>query len=267
MPRTDTNLRDRARQLRREPTEAEKRLWSMLRDRQLAGAHFRRQHPIPPYVADFACVAARLVIEIDGGPQANQVEAYLERQGWRIVRLRSAEVLGDLDTVARSLAEALAVAAPASPAVAPLPRATSVVASGTPTATVTLAFDDRHRRRLRLTTDTGLAFLLDLPEARVLRDGDLLALDDGSLVQVRAAAEAVLDINAADALALVRIAWHLGNRHTPTQILPGALRIRADHVLEHLLIDHLGATVVAATAPFEPEGGAYGPGLVHAHEH
>ena len=57
--------------LRREPTEAEKRLWSILRDRQLAGAHFRRQHPIPPYVADFACVDARLVVEVDGGQQAD----------------------------------------------------------------------------------------------------------------------------------------------------------------------------------------------------
>ena len=97
----------------------------------------------------------------------------------------------------------------------------------------------------------------------MLRDGDLLALDDGRLVLVRAAPEAVLDITAADALALARIAWHLGNRHTPTQILPGCLRIRADHVLEHLLTDHLGAAVTATTAPFDPEGGAYG----HGHEH
>ena len=144
-------------------------------------------------------------------------------------------------------------------------RATSVVAEGTPTATVTLTYDDRHRRRLRLVTDDGRRFLLDLPEARVLRDGDLLALDDGTLVQVRAAPESVLDVSAPDPLALTRIAWHLGNRHTPTQILPGALRIRADHVLEHLLTDHLGAAVTAGTAPFDPEGGAYGHG--HGHEH
>lgn len=145
-----------------------------------------------------------------------------------------------------------------------LPRANSLAHGGTPTATVTLAFDDRHRRRLRLATDDGRHFLLDLPEARVLRDGDLLALDDGTLVQVRAAAEAVLEVSAPDPLALGRIAWHLGNRHTPTQILPGLLRIRADHVLEHLLTDHLGATVAAATAPFDPEGGAYDG---HGHEH
>ncbi len=146
-----------------------------------------------------------------------------------------------------------------------LPRATSVVTEGTPAATVTLAYDDRHRRRLRLVTDAGRPFLLDLAEARALRDGDLLALDDGALVLVRAATESVLDVSAPDPLALARIAWHLGNRHTPTQILPGHLRIRADHVLEHLLTDHLGAAVTATTAPFDPEGGAYGHG--HGHEH
>ena len=146
-----------------------------------------------------------------------------------------------------------------------LPRAASIVTGGTPTATVTLAFDDRHRRRLRLDADDCHPFLLDLAEARVLRDGDLLSVDDGRLILVRAAPEAVLDVHGPDALALARIAWHLGNRHTPTQILPGALCIRADHVLLHLLTDHLGANVTPTTAPFDPEGGAYGNG--HGHEH
>ncbi len=149
----------------------------------------------------------------------------------------------------------------------PLPRATAVVRHGAPAATVTLAYDDRHRRRLRLATDSGRPFLLDLAQASLLRGGDLLALDDGTLVEVRAAPESVLDVAAPDALALARIAWHLGNRHTPTQILPGSLRIRADHVLEHLLTGHLGATVTAATAPFDPEGGAYDSGHGHAHDH
>lgn len=140
----------------------------------------------------------------------------------------------------------------------------AVAADGDAFDTITLGLDDRHRRRIRLTTDGGTALLLDLPEARRLRDGDRLVLDDGRYVLVRAASESVLDITAGDAQALVRIAWHLGNRHTPTQILPGALRIRADHVLEHLLTDHLGATVSHADAPFDPEVGAYG----HAgHEH
>jgi urease accessory protein len=153
----------------------------------------------------------------------------------------------------------------AAPAVAGsrMPRATVVAREGTPESSVTLVYDDRHRRRLRLVTDGGCPFLLDLPDARVLRDGDVLTLDDGTLVLVRAAAEPVLDIRAADAPALARLAWHLGNRHTPTQVLPGALRIRADHVLKHLLTDHLGASVTRLTAPFDPEGGAYGGGHHH----
>lgn len=272
VPRNDHTLRDKARQLRREPTEAEKRLWSILRDRQLADAHFRRQHPIPPYVADFACVDAKLIVEVDGGQHAGaaphdaQRDAYLQRQGWRVLRLANADVLADLDDLARRIAQALdQQPAPAAPAADSLPRATAVGTDGTPADTVTLAFDDRHRRRLRLTTDNGEPFLLDLAEAQVLRDGDILALDDGRLLQVRAAPEAVLDIRAADPLALARIAWHLGNRHTPTQILAGSLRIRADHVLEHLLTDHLGAAVTHLTAPFDPEGGAYGHAATHAH--
>jgi urease accessory protein len=146
-----------------------------------------------------------------------------------------------------------------------LPRACTVLADGTPCDAITLAYDDRHRRRLRLMTDGGLAFLLDLPEARALRDGDRLRLDDGRLILVRAAAEAVLEVRAADPQALACIAWHLGNRHTPTQILAQGLRIRADHVLADLL-SRLGAEVVPATAPFDPEGGAYDHGHAHRHD-
>jgi urease accessory protein len=150
----------------------------------------------------------------------------------------------------------------------PLPRATMVAVEGDEFDTVTLAYDDRHRRRIRLVTDGGVAFLLDLPEARVLREGDRLVLEDRRCVLVRAAPEAVLEVRAGDVADLVRIAWHLGNRHTPTQILPGALRIRVDHVLEHLLRDHLGADVVRTTAPFDPEGGANGHGAAqHDHDH
>ena len=291
LPHTDTVLRDRARQLRREPTEAENRLWAILRGRQLHGAHFRRQHPIPPYVADFACAAARFVVEVDGGQHADGADAardaYLTRHGWQVLRFWNNEVLENLDGVAQRIAELLQQPPPRPSRASgeggsdsgslhraagegrgggvSLPRATSVVAEGTPTATVTLVYDDRHRRRLRLVTDDGNPFLLDLAEARALREGDRLAFDDGTLVLVRAAPEAVLDVAASDPLALARIAWHPGNRHTPTQILPGHLRIRADHVLEHLLTDHLGAAVTATTAPFDPEGGAYGHG--HGHEH
>ena len=143
-------------------------------------------------------------------------------------------------------------------------RATSVVAEGTPTATVTLTYDDRHRRRLRLVTDDGRRFLLDLPEVRVLRDGDLLALDDGTLVQVRAAPESVLDVTAPNPLALSRIAWHLGNRHLPAQIDAERILIRDDHVIVAML-QGLGAAVRRVRAPFDPEGGAYGHG--HGHDH
>jgi urease accessory protein len=142
----------------------------------------------------------------------------------------------------------------------PVPRATNVVASGTPSDTATLAHDDRHRRRLRLATDSGAPFLLDLPEARLLRDGDLLALDDGRLVLVRAAPEPVLEVAAEGPTALARLAWHLGNRHTPVEVLAdGRLRLRADHVLAAML-EGLGARVTATTAPFTPESGAYGHG-------
>lgn len=143
-------------------------------------------------------------------------------------------------------------------------RAVAIQHEGIATDSVTLTFDDRHRRRLRLVTDKGSELLLDLPEAHVLHEGDRLRLDDDILVAVRAAAEDVMDVRAASPMALTRLAWHLGNRHTPAQILDGALRIRADHVLEQMLLG-LGATVERRAAPFDPEGGAYAGG--HGHDH
>jgi urease accessory protein len=141
-------------------------------------------------------------------------------------------------------------------------RAREVVEVGEAWDTVTLTRADRHRRRIRLTTDGGNEFLLDLAKARVLRDGDRLKLDDGRLVLIRAALEDLLEVRAEDALTLARLAWHLGNRHTPVQVMPNGLRLVADRVLEHLLRDHLGADVRPVRAPFEPESGAY-----HGHEH
>ena len=135
-------------------------------------------------------------------------------------------------------------------------RAVAVAREGAPCDTITLDHDARHRRRLRLVTDSGLAFLLDLPEARRLRGGDLLLLADGRLIVVHAAAEPVLDITAAGPADLARLAWHLGNRHTPTQVLDGALRIRDDHVLAAML-ERLGARLERRSAPFDPETGAY----------
>ncbi|WP_260928869.1 urease accessory protein UreE [Novosphingobium sp. 9] len=136
---------------------------------------------------------------------------------------------------------------------------------------VLLDFDRRNRRRIVLTSEAGRALLLDMPSAVHLRDGERLRIEDGSLVLVRAAAEALLEIGAEDSAALVRIAWHLGNRHLPTQLLPGpdggTLRIRYDHVIEHMVLG-LGGTCTRIEAPFDPEGGAYsGGGHSHSHDH
>lgn len=130
------------------------------------------------------------------------------------------------------------------------------------TDTVVLDFDHRHRRRLRMQGEGGLDFLLDLPETVAIRDGDGLLLEDGRIVEVKASVEPLVEIRAADAGHLVRLAWHLGNRHLPVQIEADRLLIREDHVIEAMLAA-LGATVTHIEAPFDPEGGAYG----HGHQH
>ena len=122
--------------------------------------------------------------------------------------------------------------------------------------TVVLDFDDRHRRRMAMTGTRGLEFLLDLENAVALRGGDALVLEDGRLIEVVAAAEPLIEIRGADPQHLVRVAWHLGNRHLPTQITGKGLRIRRDHVIEEM-VKGLGARVVEIEAPFDPEGGAY----------
>src|SRR5215469_8587474 len=135
----------------------------------------------------------------------------------------------------------------------------------TPADTVVLDFDDRHRRRMAMTGTRGLAFLLDLQNAVALRGGDALVLEDGRLVEVVAAPEPLLEIKGHDPLHLNRLAWHLGNRHLPTQIMARGLRIRRDHVIE-AMVKGLGARVIEIEAPFDPEGGAY-TGAVHGHAH
>jgi very-short-patch-repair endonuclease len=106
-------VRDRARQLRHNQTEAEQRLWTRLRARQLCGAKFRRQHPIGPFIADFCCVEYGLVVELDGGQHAEQVEgdqrrsAFLERSGYRVLRFWDNEVLKNMEAVLERIAEAL----------------------------------------------------------------------------------------------------------------------------------------------------------------
>jgi urease accessory protein len=125
---------------------------------------------------------------------------------------------------------------------------------------VTLAHDKRHLRRQLLTDDGGGEFLLDLVHATHLHEGDGLALDDGKFVEVLAAAEDVLDIAGRDNAHTAKLAWHLGNRHLPVQVLDdGRLRIAYDHVIEAML-NGLGAKVFRANESFAPEHGAY-----HAH--
>jgi urease accessory protein len=149
-------------------------------------------------------------------------------------------------------------------------RATEVRAqyrwSDAPADTVVLDFDDRHRRRMAMTGTRGLEFLLDLESAVALRGGDALVLEDNRLIEVVAAPEPLLEIRGSDPQHLVRLAWHLGNRHLPTQIMPKGLRIRRDHVIE-AMVKGLGARIVEIEAPFDPEGGAYaGGGHAHAAE-
>ncbi|HVX79710.1 MAG TPA: urease accessory protein UreE [Bradyrhizobium sp.] len=135
-----------------------------------------------------------------------------------------------------------------------------------PADTVVLDFDDRHRRRLAMTGTRGLEFLLDLEAAVALRGGDALVLEDGRLIEVVAAPEPLIEIRTGDPHHLIRLAWHLGNRHLPTQIMPKGLRIRRDHVIE-AMVKGLGARVIEIEGPFDPEGGAYaGGGHGHAAE-
>ncbi|HEY5300415.1 MAG TPA: urease accessory protein UreE [Acetobacteraceae bacterium] len=149
-------------------------------------------------------------------------------------------------------------------------RAISVLPAGAwdvadATDSVLLDFDMRHRRRIALRTETGADFLLDLAQPARLRDGDALVLDTGGLVRVRARPEALLEIHAHGEGALIRVAWHLGNRHLPVQVLGQRLRIRDDHVIA-AMVEQLGAHIERIEAPFDPEAGAYSGGY-HDHGH
>jgi urease accessory protein len=121
---------------------------------------------------------------------------------------------------------------------------------------VVLDADERRRRRMVIAGEGGMKFLLDLAEVTGLRDGDGLVLDDGTIVAVIAKPEPLVEITAADAAGLARLAWHLGNRHAELQVAGDRLRMRRDHVLEDMLAA-LGAHLVTIEAPFEPERGAY----------
>ena len=152
-------------------------------------------------------------------------------------------------------------------------RAESVIAagawSGDPADSVVLGYEERYRRRFVMTGVGGLAFLLDLKEAAMLRGGDGLRLEDGRIVEVVAAPEPLAEIRAPDALGLMRVAWRLGARCVDVEVMPKALRIRRDAAVEEM-VKGLGARVVALEAPFNPEGGSYvqaEEGHAHSHHH
>jgi len=127
---------------------------------------------------------------------------------------------------------------------------------------VVLSYEARFLRRKRLVTAHDEGFLVNLAETTNLKQGDCFALIDGRRIEVIAAEEPVMIVTGD----LVRLAWHIGNRHTPCQIEARRLVIREDHVLEGMLRG-LGANVVRAMEPFAPEGGAYGTGRTMGHGH
>lgn len=127
----------------------------------------------------------------------------------------------------------------------------------------TLSYEDRFLRRKVLTCDDGEAFLVDLPHTTSLEAGDGFALEDGSVVEVHAAREPLLEIASDNLLPLV---WHIGNRHCPAQIEAARVLIQPDHVIRDLM-ERLGAQVREVTETFTPEGGAYGHGRTHSHAH
>ncbi len=126
--------------------------------------------------------------------------------------------------------------------------------------------DQRHRRRLLLCTQSGRELLIDLARAQHLRDGDAIACDDGRLVRIVSMPERLLEITAETPDALLRLAWHLGNRHLPTTLSAEKLLIRADHVIADM-VRGLGGSVREVLAPFDPETGAYDAPAAHHHGH
>ena len=151
-----------------------------------------------------------------------------------------------------------------------LPRARTVLPVGAWTPDdgddrITLDFDARHRRRMRMTSDGGTAFILDLAQATQLREGDGLVLDNGRRIRVVTAPENLLEVRCTSAQQLARVAWHLGNRHLTVQVVDQVIRLRDDYVIADML-RHMGAEVATVRKPFDPESGAYsGHGHTHSH--
>jgi urease accessory protein len=131
---------------------------------------------------------------------------------------------------------------------------------------IALDAHERHCRRVVLKGEGGTTFLLDLPQATALHDGDGLVLEDGAIVRIVGRPEPLIEIAAANAHELARLAWHIGNRHIDVQIVGDRLRIRRDHVIEDMLRG-LGARLSPVEAAFDPEHGAYDHGHGHGHQH
>lgn len=143
--------------------------------------------------------------------------------------------------------------------------------SGKPFDVVVLAHDERYLRRKVLTLRQGDRVLVDLPQAIAFRHGDVLVLEDGRMAEILAADEELYVVKPRDRLHLSEIAWHLGNRHLPTQIEADRVVVLRDHVIRAML-EGLGARVTEITGPFQPMGGAYHGGHSHlvvddAHHH
>ena len=132
-------------------------------------------------------------------------------------------------------------------------------------AVLTLPFEERCKSRLATELDNGEAVALLMPRGTVLAEGDVLVADDGGLVRIAAAAETLMRVTANTPAALMRAAYHLGNRHTPVELGDGYLQLGYDAVLEQMLLG-LGMAVHQMEASFHPEAGAYGGGHRHGHD-
>ena len=131
---------------------------------------------------------------------------------------------------------------------------------------VTLNYDNRYRRRIAMKTDGGEDFLLDLAKTTELRSGDLIELEDGRFIEVKAASEKLMKATSNEPLLILKAAWHIGNRHLSCEIQMDNLILRFDHVILHML-ENLGLTLEVINQPFNPEGGAYGDTRTTGHQH
>ncbi|SMC53708.1 urease accessory protein [Fulvimarina manganoxydans] len=132
--------------------------------------------------------------------------------------------------------------------------------------TITLDEQARHRRRMAMVSDGGIAFLLDLAEAVLIRDGDAILLSDGRHVEVKARPESLLEVRGRNGGHLVALAWQIGNRHLPAELHEDRIVIRKDRVIAEML-EGLGARLTVVEASFDPEGGAYGDRHMPHHHH